>query len=194
MPSEVGPIEILDQHRMVDPTPPTQLNRAIPRDLETICLKTLQKTLGTDTNLLPGFGRRSGSILAGISSARQENSHWQRLIAWRRRNRNLAFALGALAATWVLATLVSITLWQRSARHARESEQFSAALQSSQKRIRDSVTRFQGSIFSSESLHWQMTPEFRNQMFQDMMNYLDEFSNAETDSPNKINCSLEPRS
>lgn len=109
----------LQQALHTEPVPPGQLNPSVPRDLETICLKCLQKEPGrryaTAAALAEDLARfeRALPILARPVTA------VGRLVLWTRRKPALALLSMSLA-TAVLVGLISV-LWQwREARTSRE--------------------------------------------------------------------------
>jgi WD40 repeat protein/serine/threonine protein kinase len=112
-----SPLEILQQVRELEAVPPTRLRQRIPRDLETICLKCLQKS--------PVERYASAEALAADLRRflRREPIHArpitvpQRLWRWCRRNPALASSASlAVFALLLLATLsVSFAIYQSHA-------------------------------------------------------------------------------
>lgn len=97
-------LDTLDQVRSQEPVPPSRLQPKVPRDLETICLKCLQKEAskryGTALNLADDLRRFS----AGEPILARPVAWPERLRSWCRRNPRVA----ALAAS-VLFLLLTIT-------------------------------------------------------------------------------------
>jgi serine/threonine-protein kinase len=87
-------VQVLEQ----EPTPPGRLRPGVPRDLELICLKCLEKSpemrYGSATALADELDR----FLRGEDVAARRASPLLRLRRWARREPALAFRLAALAA------------------------------------------------------------------------------------------------
>ncbi|MEO1530411.1 MAG: hypothetical protein AAFX06_33905, partial [Planctomycetota bacterium] len=60
-----------------------------------------------------------------------------------------------------------------------KAQQYAETLEASRERLRDSVSQFQQRVISQEAAHWQMSPQFRQEMFGDVIEYLDEFASLE---------------
>lgn len=103
-------IETLRQVIESEPISPRGLNPAVPRDLETICLKALRKDAtkryASANDLALDLGRfiRNEPILArpvGVS---------ERVLRWCQRNRALATAIAGIAVTLMVGSVVSTFL------------------------------------------------------------------------------------
>ena len=95
-----SPVETLRQVESLDPVSPRLLNPAVPRDLETICLKCLEKEphkrYGTAQFLADDFGR----YLRGEPISARPSSMLQRFWKWyRRRINTVAGAITILGCT-----------------------------------------------------------------------------------------------
>ena len=92
-----------------DPVPPRLLNSAVDTDLQTICLKCLQKNplnrYGSADELADELERR----LRGEPIVARPVSDYERLKRWCRRKPALAIAIG-LAIAGILATVVTLTV------------------------------------------------------------------------------------
>jgi serine/threonine protein kinase len=119
-------LETLEQVRTREPIPPSRLRPRVPRDLETICLKCLEKEphrryAGADE--LAGDLRR---FLAGEPIRARPTPGWERAVKWTRRKPAVAglLAVSAAAAASFLGLWFDFTLRLRAERnHALAMEQ-----------------------------------------------------------------------
>jgi serine/threonine protein kinase len=97
-------LETLDQVRNKEPVSPSQLQPGTPRDLETICLKCLQKDPNKRYPSAGDLGEDLRRFLTNEPIRARPVSPWEQVVRWRRRNPLVA----ALGATVVLLTGLSL--------------------------------------------------------------------------------------
>jgi serine/threonine protein kinase len=111
-------LETLKQVVESEPARPTFLNPAVPPDLETICLKCLEKEPARRYASAEALGGDLHRFLEGRPVAARPVSRAERLRRWARRN-PLAAALTMLLALTVTAGLATgFGLWWSAERHA----------------------------------------------------------------------------
>ena len=93
-----------------EPVPPRRLNASIPRDLETICLKCLEKEPGKRYAVGGGLGEDLRRFLAGEPILARPVTRWERAVKWARRRPAIAALLGLVAL--VAAAGLGGVLWQ----------------------------------------------------------------------------------
>lgn len=105
-----------------DPVPPTRLNPRTPRDLQTICLKCLEKAPEHRYATALGLAEDLDRFLRGEPIAARPVSPPERLVRWSRRNPAAAAFAGALGVVGVLSLVVlagSLQAIQKRAATAR---------------------------------------------------------------------------
>jgi serine/threonine protein kinase len=100
-------LDILEQVRMQDPVPPSRLQRKVPRDLETICLKCLEKEPGKRYASAANLADDLRRFLAGRPILARPAPPWEHGIKWARRKP----ALAALVAVSVAAVISLLAGW-----------------------------------------------------------------------------------
>jgi eukaryotic-like serine/threonine-protein kinase len=102
-----------------EPAPPRRLNASIPCDLETICLKCLQKEPGKRYARAAALAEDLRRFLAGEPIAARPITGLERAIKWARRRPAIAALLGLVALVTALG--LGGVLWQwRAAVRARD--------------------------------------------------------------------------
>ena len=122
------PVETLRQVIDEEPAPPRQLNPSIDRDLETICLKCLQKELGRRYASAALLADDLGHYLRGEPIVARPIGPFGRTVRWCRRNPVTAFLLGSTATLLVLALVIALVGYVKtSAALQKEAESFQQA-------------------------------------------------------------------
>jgi WD40 repeat protein/serine/threonine protein kinase len=103
-------LSTLEQVNFQEPLAPSRFHRHIPRDLETICLKCLEKSPGKRYSSAEALADDLGRFLAGRPIVARPIRVWGRVAKWARR-RPLDAALLAAVLLVTLLGLVGI-LWQ----------------------------------------------------------------------------------
>jgi serine/threonine protein kinase/tetratricopeptide (TPR) repeat protein len=113
-------LDTLEQVRSLEPVPPQQLQRKVPRDLETVCLKCLQKEPRKRYPSAGDFAEDLRRFLAGEPVRARPVGTWERGVKWARRRPALAALYGVSAATAL--GLLAMTGWHYTDLRARLDE------------------------------------------------------------------------
>lgn len=98
-----------------DPVQPRELQPGVPIDLETICVKALQKEPANRYQSCKELGEDLRRFVNGEPILARPISHWERLTRWCRRNPKIAWPT-AVASFFVIATaVVSLGAWRMTA-------------------------------------------------------------------------------
>ncbi len=100
-------LDTIEQVRSHDPTPPRELNSGVPRDLETICLKCLQKDPRRRYSSMAALADDLRRFQAGESIHARPSGVIERIGRWARRRREVALVLVGVALTVVLGFVLS---------------------------------------------------------------------------------------
>src|SRR5262249_33736880 len=99
-------LDTLEQVRTREPVPPSRLQPKVPRDLETICLKCLDKEPGRRYAMAAGLADDLGRFLTGEPILARPVSKPERLWRWCKRNPGLAAMISGL--TLAVATMLVV--------------------------------------------------------------------------------------
>ena len=100
-------LETLDQIRRHEPVPPRSLNPQVPRDLETICLKCLQKEPGARYLTAEALADDLRCFQKNLPILAQPTGRLAKAAKWCRRNPAVAALIGAVFAVLIAGVAVS---------------------------------------------------------------------------------------
>ncbi len=113
------PVETLQQVLTREPVSPRQLNSAVDRDLEIICLKCLQKETSRRYATASALADDLRRFLAGQPIEARAVGQAEHAWRWCRRNPLVAGLAAGIALSLLVGTIVSTTQWARADREAR---------------------------------------------------------------------------
>jgi WD40 repeat protein/tetratricopeptide (TPR) repeat protein len=124
-------LKLITQVKTEEPARPRSLDSRIPRDLETIVLKAIEKEPGSRYQSADAMAEDLRRFLADEPIRARQASAAERYWRWARRNPLIATLGGALTAVLVMATVISLIFAGRMAnlaekeRSAGQAERFS---------------------------------------------------------------------
>ena len=127
-----------------EPIRPRQVDRHIPRDLETIVLKAIAKEPGARYARAADLAEDLRRFLAGEAILSRRAGATEKLLKWSRRNPAIATLVMALATVLVGGLIATSTLWARaaaSAELARDNADKATRLAASEARTRAASVR-----------------------------------------------------
>ena len=112
-------LETLDRVRREPPMAPSRINQRVPRDMEVICLKCLEKGPQRRYASAQALADDLSRYLAGEPIAARCDGVLERAWLWCRRNPWLAAALGSTAAALLIVAALSLLSADRQAQIAK---------------------------------------------------------------------------
>jgi WD40 repeat protein/tRNA A-37 threonylcarbamoyl transferase component Bud32 len=136
-------VDTLEQVRSQEPVPPSRLQAKVPHDLETVCLKCLEKD---PARRYPGAAELAddlGRFLAGEPIRARPAGAWERTAKWARRRPAVAALVGviALASALLLGGLAVSVVVINSRR--QETEEARKALAEANATLQDSYEKLE---------------------------------------------------
>jgi serine/threonine-protein kinase len=122
-------VETLDAVRTRPPVPPSRLNATVPRDLEVICLKSLEKDPARRYHSAATLAEDLRSWLDGRPLTARPVSSAVRTWMWCRRHPVPAGLTAALILAVLAGSIASTVLWLRAERNYRNEQQARADAQ-----------------------------------------------------------------
>jgi serine/threonine protein kinase len=104
----VSNLDTLNLVRQVEPVPPRRLQPRVPIDLETICLKCLEKEGTRRYPTAAALAEDLDRFLKGESIQARRQTQRERYVRWARHHPGTAVLGGVLTAVLVLATVASL--------------------------------------------------------------------------------------
>ncbi|MBI5387742.1 MAG: protein kinase [Verrucomicrobia bacterium] len=114
--------DVLRQVVQADPPPLRLLNSSVPRDLETICLKCLEKDLHRRYASAQGLADELGRFLRDEPIQARPVSRVEKLWRWCKRRPVYAGLIAALVGVFVLGVAGVLWQWGRAERNATAAE------------------------------------------------------------------------
>ena len=129
------PLETLEQVRSQDPLPPTRLEPKLPRDLETICLKCLQKEPWERYASAALLADDMERFLAGEAIRARPIGPTERLAKWARRRPVIAALIVIVGVVAALGFAGVTWQWQRAEKLRHRAEQNEEAAVAAQAKV-----------------------------------------------------------
>ena len=164
--------QVIDQ----EPVGPRRLNPSIDRDLETICLKCLQKEPLRRYSSAAELADDISRYLKGEPIKARPISSLQRAVRWCRRNRLVAALIASTSTFLVLALLASVVGYVRTSAALAEAE-------AGYRQARQTVDDFFTQVSEDDLLNQPGMQPLRRELLEQALEYYRRFTVQRGDDP-----------
>jgi tetratricopeptide (TPR) repeat protein len=185
-----GPAAVVRQVLDREPVPPRRLNPSVPADLETVCLKCLQKSPGHRYPAARDVATDLDLFLAGRPILARPVGLAQRTSRWCRRNRLAAALIGLVVLTAVAGGALVGWQWSRAEREADTARRERDTADAERRRAEAHLTRatdavdFIGRRIAEERLaDVPHADPVRREVLEYAVRFYEGFLDTEGDSP-----------
>jgi tetratricopeptide (TPR) repeat protein len=176
-------LETLEQVRLQDPVPPRLLQPRVPRDLDTICLKCLQKEARKRYASARELAEDLRRFLAGEPIKARPIGAWGHAVKWARRRPAAAalIAVSVLGGAALLMTLVlsNVRIAREKAQAERQRERAEANLELARQAVDDYITK----VGQDPRLRQHDLEGLRKQLLRSALGFYQQFAQQRGDDP-----------
>jgi WD40 repeat protein len=133
------PLDTLMQVISDEPVPPRRLNPRVPADLDTICLKCLEKDPARRYGSAAALADDLGRFLAGETVLARPAGTLLRAGRWARRHPTAATAVAITVVAAAVLLIVGLVYDARLARSVQQADELRSGLQSEQEKAREAT-------------------------------------------------------
>lgn len=154
-----------------DPIAPRHADPTVPRDLEAVCLKCLEKDPARRYPTARELQADLNRFLSGRPVIARPVTAWNRTVRWAKRN-PLVAGLGAAAAVFLVAALAATTIGWQSTRAALQRETRALEKETEARRqARSAVNQFYTEVAENDLLDVPGLTPLRHRMLQLALGY-----------------------
>jgi tetratricopeptide (TPR) repeat protein len=176
-------LAMLEQVRMQEPVPPRRLRPQLSRDLETICLKCLQKEPARRYAGAHALADDLRRFLAGEPVQARPVGGVERLGRWCRRKPALAGLSAALAAAVVVGFVLVAWQWWRAEVNAREAHDQRGLAEAQRQKAHQAVNDYFAQVSENKLLGKPGLQPLRKELLETALRYYQEFLQERGDDP-----------
>jgi WD40 repeat protein/serine/threonine protein kinase len=144
---------LLEQIQLAEPRPPRKINRKVPPDLETICLKAMHKVPALRFRSAAALARDLRNFLEGRPIDARRTGPIERTVRWCKRNPKLGLTSGAAAACLCAALMAGLAAYlQLAARYTDGQRSLSTSTLNDAVRLLDAGDAHTGLLLLGRSL------------------------------------------
>jgi WD40 repeat protein/predicted Ser/Thr protein kinase len=135
-------LDTLGQVRSEEPVPPSRLQPKTPRDLDTVCLKCLQKEPRRRYATAQALADDLRAFLEGRPIQARPTGPWEQAMKWARRRPTVAALLAGMVLLVIVGTSLVTWQWRRAVAYGHEAEVAKQAEEAQRRKAEDLLVRF----------------------------------------------------
>jgi serine/threonine protein kinase len=176
-------LETLEQVRSQEPVPLRRLRPRVPRDMETICLKCLQKEPQKRYSSAAALAADLRHFLAGEPIQAQPARLWERGSKWARRRPALAGLLTVCALAAVTLAVVILTYTARLQKALVTADEQRRQANSNFRLAREAIDDFSTKVSRDPQLRAHGFEQLRKDFLHSSMSFYQKFVEQQSDDP-----------